>query len=141
MNVLYDRNRILYDKHRGYHHLPTLSGDVPEVNIYGKNCVMAERRPLDVKMNFPEGPKIISWPAYFYSGQAGGISLNMKELREHMHIFLCDFYGLNRVRFRFSIGDNILAYEDEAKVPIESYLCLTHRVQVTVLPEEEGGAP
>lgn len=140
MDVLrVNRNHILFEKHRGYHHPP---GDITgELHLYGKDWVAAERRPLDITMYFPAGPKTISWHADIDSGISGGTSKKMKELRGHMHSFLCDFYGLDRVRFRFTIGDNVLAYEHEDEVHIECYLRLTFRVGVTVLPEEEGGAP
>ena len=132
------RNLLLAKAHREY----KIDEDALAVDIVGKNpsrdSYLMETRTLAITMHFPEGPITNLVRANFYSGVSNEKLLSMKELRKHMHDYLRTFYGMDKVTFRFHIGDSELDYFNEDRVHIECYLILTHRVQVTVYREGEG---
>jgi hypothetical protein len=134
-----NRDRIIARVHRGFHHPP---GDITPVEIAGKPhepmTYLLEQRRFEATVDLvPEGPTTISWPAYFYSGYCNDYFLKMTELRGHVHTFLCGFYGVSSVSFRFTNEDGaVLTLNDEEEMDIEFYRRANMRVKVTVFIEE-----
>lgn len=132
MDLHHVKNRIEH-VHRSYH-LPS-GKDIPTVNIAGKShdTILLERRLLRLSMNlYPDGIKHISYHAYFFSGQSNDTMLFMDDLRVHMHSFLCNFYGVDCVCFRFIYKEKMLRKLHESNTTIQHYLDENYHVRVHV---------
>ena len=112
-----------------------LEGNTSTVDISGKwpYTILLERHKLVIAMDlYPEGRKNILFNAHLFSGKSMEMSLKMNELRGHMHTFLCEFYKVKSVCFRFLNKNEILEIVQESMMEIQSYLCLNFGVGVLV---------